>query len=387
MAVAARPSTHLEFSLVATSGVLLDVEMRLRLERVAQALARNGPRVALYLFLTWVAPMLLAAMQPPSSMSFTADLETHVRSLVAIPLLILAEGRVDPTVGYVVRSLASPRRCRRPEVLQARVRALQPLVAHPLAALLLLGLAFLLVPGWIRQHTSGRETWIFRVLDGRPDLTAAGVWQAFVVVPIYAFLLLRWVWRWFVLTLVFARSAPLLRPIVSHADRCGGFSFVSEAPAQFAWVVAGISSLVSSRWLFAILREGTSPAIIARQGLAILVLSVLLAFAPMLAFAYHFIRARRSGLRRYRALVEGHARNLERDWLRRPYPAQVTSEESSSLADLNTIYDTIRTMRPFPFRHRHVAIVALAALGPMLPLVTLVTPIDEVLRQVFKALL
>lgn len=377
------------FSLRVTSGFLFRIETRLRFERLAQALQRQAPRAALYLFIAWVAPMLLALFEPArhGAISFLSDFETHLRSLVAIPLLLFAEGRVDPAVGYVVRSLASPRRCRRPDELERRVRALQTLVAHPLAPVVLLGLSLFVVPAWIRQHTSGRETWIFRVLEGRPELTAAGTWQAFVVVPVYVFLLLRWFWRWFVLAIVFARSAPLLRPVVTHADRCGGFSFVSDASAQFGWVIAGISSLVSARWLFAILREGAPATAFAKPALAIVVLSLLLAFAPLLAFVVHFMRAKRSGLRRYRAIVEGHAQTVEREWYRRPFPGRVTSEESSSLADLNTVYEAIRVMRLIPFRRRHVAVIVFAALVPMLPVLSLIAPIHDVLRQVFKALL
>jgi hypothetical protein len=376
------------FSLLTTSGLFARIESRLGFDPRLHPLAQQGARVASYLFITWAAPMVLASVEPARSgaLSFMADFETHLRSLVAIPLLLFAESRVDPEVRYVVRSLASPRRCRRPEELRARIRSLRPLIKHPLVGALLLALAFLIVPTWIRHHTSGRETWIF-VKGAKPMLTAAGTWQAYVVVPVYIFLLLRWIWRWVVLALVFARSAPLLRPIVSHGDRCGGFSFVSHAPARFAWVIAGVSSLVSARWLFAIVREGVPASAVTKQMLAIAILSVGLAFFPLLGFTLHFARAKRSGLRRYRAVVEGHARNIERQWYRRPYPAHVASEESSSLTDLNSIYDVVRTMQIFPYRRAHLFVVALAAIGPMLPVLSLIAPSKEILRQVFQALL
>lgn len=350
---------------------------------------QQGARIALFLFVAWIAPMVLASVQPdrPGTVTFMADLETHLRSLVAIPLLLFAESQIDPEVRYVVRSFASPRRCRKPAELLARVRALQPLVQHPVVGFALLALAFLVVPPWVRQHTSGPETWIFRTNGAGTELTAAGMWEAWVVVPVYVFLLLRWIWRWIVFTLVLARCAPLLRPVVSHGDRCGGFSFVSYAPAKFAWVTAGASCLVSARWLFAIVREGASGHGVPPNILAVVVLSVALAFFPLLGLAFHFARAKRAGMRRYRAVLEGHARNVESAWYRRPYPAHVTSEESSSLTDLNSVFDCVRTMRIIPYRRRHLLVVALAALAPMLPVLSLITPIHDIVREVLKALL
>jgi len=346
-------------------------------------------RIAGYLLVTWIAPMVLASIQPerPGTIAFMDDFETHLRSFVAIPLLLYAEKMVDPEVRFIVRALASPRRCVRPDELRARVRALQPLVRHPLVGVALFGLAFLLVPAWIRQHTSGRETWIFRTDGAQPVPTAAGTWEAYVVVPLYMFLLLRWLWRWIVLALVFFRSAPLLRPIVSHGDRCGGFSFVSRAPARFACVIAGASCLVSARLLFAAVREDASAQTVANQALGVLFLSVVVAFFPLLAFAFRFGRFKRLGLRRYRAVVEGHARNVEREWHRRPYPGHVSSEESSSLADLNSVYEAVRSMRIVPLRKSDLVIVALAALAPMLPALSSSASIDKLLLQVLRAML
>jgi len=376
------------FSLLPTGGFFTRLESRLGFDPRKHPIAQQGARVASYLLITWVAPMVLASVEPArhGALSFMADFETHLRSLVAIPLLLFAESRVDREVKYIVRSLGSPRRCRNSEGLRARVRSLRPLIEHPLVGAGLVLLALLIVPTWIRHHTSGRETWIF-VNGARPTLTAAGTWQAYVVVPVYVFLLLRWLWRWLVLMLVFARSASLLRPIVSRGDRCGGFSFVSRAPGQFAWVIAGASSLVSARWLFAVVCDGVPAAAVTKPMLGILILSVLIAFFPLLGFAFHFAQAKRSGLRHYRAVVEGHASNVEREWFRRPFPAHVTSEESSSLTDLNSVYDVVRTMQIIPYRRAQVSIVLLAAIIPMLPVLSFIAPIDEILRGVFKALL
>ncbi|HVH48179.1 MAG TPA: hypothetical protein VM925_37860, partial [Labilithrix sp.] len=257
----------------------------------------------------------------------------------------------------------------------------------PLIGLSLLALAFLAVPYWIRQHTSGGETWIFVAGGPGPMLTAAGTWTAYVTVPLYVFLLLRWIWRWMVLALVFRRSAPLLRLVVSHGDHCGGFSFVSRAPERFALVIAGISSAVSARWLFTIIHEGVPATAVTKPLVATLILSVILAFFPVLAFAPEFKRAKRTGLRRYRVIVEGHARNVEREWARRPYPVRVSSEESSSLADLNSVYASVRTMQPIPYRRTHLLVVVLAALAPMIPVLWLIVPVEEVLRDLLKAVL
>jgi len=72
------------------------------------AQATQAARIAVYLFIAWLAPMVLASVQlgHPGSVSFMADYETHLRSLVAIPLLLFAESQIDPAVRSVVHSLA-----------------------------------------------------------------------------------------------------------------------------------------------------------------------------------------------------------------------------------------------------------------------------------------
>lgn len=376
------------FTLLPESQLAARLGARFGFEPELHPRVRQGARIALYLFIAWLAPMMLASLHSTWARgSFLADFETHLRSLIAIPLLLLAEGQVDEEVRYVVRGLESPRRCRRPEELRARVNRLQALLEHPVISLALVAAAFLAVPAWIRQHANGHSTWAFAVDGGHSTLTAAGTWQAYVVVPVYIFLLVRWTWRWVVLAFVLARSAPLLRPVITHADLCGGFSFVSDAPARFALVIAGASSLVSARWLFQVVREGAPASAITTQMVVFPILSVILAFFPLLTFVFPFARAKRSALRRYRAVVEGHARNVEGAWFRRPFPAHVASEEASSLTDLTSIYDRARAMRVIPFRRSHVIVVLLAATLPMIPVVLALVPIERILREVFRALL
>lgn len=139
--------------------------------------------------------------------------------------------------------------------------------------------------------------------------------------------------------------------------------------------------------LFAIFREGAPARGYTNQILAILILSVILAFFPLLGFAFHFGRAKRSELARYRAIVEGHARSVERRWYSRPYPVHVSSEESSSLTDLNSIYECARTMRIVPYRRSHLVAIVLAALVPMLPVVSSIASLHEIVRKVLKELL
>ncbi|MBN9165240.1 MAG: Flp pilus assembly complex ATPase component TadA, partial [Myxococcales bacterium] len=75
---------------------------------------------------------------------------------------------------------------------------------------------------------------------------------------------------------------------------------------------------------------------------------------------------------------------LEREWFRRPFPAHVTSEESSSLTDLNSVYDVVRTMQIIPYRRAQVSIVLLAAIIPMLPVLSFIAPIDEILQEMVR---
>jgi len=132
---------------------------------------------------------------------FLHDIETHVKLLVALPILIAAELIVHSRIRPVVKAFLE-----RHIVLQQGVPRFRAAIASATrlrdSVPVEIGLLFLVFSsgGWIwRNETAlGAVTWYATPQSGHLHLTAAGHWFAFVSIPIFQFILLRWYLRFFI---------------------------------------------------------------------------------------------------------------------------------------------------------------------------------------------
>lgn len=352
-------------------------------------LKQRVKRALLYALLTWAVPLALSLVphDGPVAVPFVFDIEIHVRGLVAVPLLLLVEWPIANRLREIMHLLASPPLTRGSagDVVKARIRWARRVASHPIANIVLVVLAFAFALQWLRAHEVGPTTWVSTPHGGAYSLTPAGAWAVGVSVPVYAFLLLRWLWRWALLGVLFFRVSFLrLRLVPSHADRAAGLSIVSETGFVFAWVLMSASSVASAKCLNAIVHAGAPPSSFLGIVQGLTALGVVCAFLPLVAFTPRLIRAKRLGLRRYGSVVHGHGLAVKKGW---PPPAgRVPSEDASSTADLNAVYEGVRLMRLAPIRVRHVAGVAAAVILPMTPVILLAAPLPEIVAALLKAL-
>src|SRR5882762_207607 len=129
------------------------------------------------------------------NLTFLRDVELHVRFLVALPVLILAELPVHRRLGSVVKCFLE-RGVVTQEDTPKFYAALEATMRARDSSWLEFGLlVFTLTVGhWFWQHliALGAATWY--AAPDRTDihLTLAGYWYSFVSIPIFQFILLRW---------------------------------------------------------------------------------------------------------------------------------------------------------------------------------------------------
>ena len=371
------------------AGRLAYVEERLGVTGFRPTLRQRVRRALFYVVLVWATPFALSFVPSGASlrMPFALDIEAHVRGLVAVPLLLLAEWPIEQRLRIVMRRLGSPplMRQRGRKLLGERIRWARRVGGHPLAEGALLVLAFAAGYRWLAGHEFGLATWISTPRDGVDTVTPAGAWMAGVVVPAYSFLLLRWLWRWVVLAALFARVSRLpLRLVANHGDCAAGLGFVSEASVVFAWVLVAASSVVCAKGMDAIIYAGMSPGGFMTILQVIVVLGVLWAFLPLLAFTPRLVVAKRNALRRYTDIVAKHGTIIERRW-RLPGDS-VTSEDAESMANLNSVHATVRAIRIVPVGVMDLVAVAAAAMLPLVPVILQIIPARELAARLLKAL-
>ena len=190
------------FSL-ALGGPLYQLYLRMRLARPPLELV---PRRIIVICLICWAPLFflaLAAGQVTGGVSvpFLTNIGVHTRFLVALPLLIGAEPFVHERMKAIAEQFLARRLIRSEDRAQfeAIVGSATRLRNSTVAELSILMLAFAMgYWAWKGNVALGLSSW-YAVNDrGSSRLTAAGVWYAFVSLPILRLMLLRWYFRLFI---------------------------------------------------------------------------------------------------------------------------------------------------------------------------------------------
>ncbi|MBP2649146.1 MAG: hypothetical protein H6Q77_2770, partial [Gemmatimonadetes bacterium] len=186
--------------------------------------AAIGRRAVLAVLVAWVPLVVLAQMQGlaigSGHVSVLEDFAAYTRFLVAVPLLVLAEGQTRTWLQRVLRQFTAARLvppsedARFTELLESTRR----LLSSRAALLAIVALAFTLTiasgKAWVSQ---GAALWTIVERDGQRMVSYAGWWRVLVSQPLFMSLLLTWFWRLFLWARCIRRIARMdVRIIASH---------------------------------------------------------------------------------------------------------------------------------------------------------------------------
>lgn len=346
--------------------------------------------------ITWLPLAVIMLVAPGSGEGATSgffhDIATHVRLLLVMPLLILAEIGIGARTRMVADDFQQSGLI--PDADQPRfasiIRTAQKRLNSGLAELLIALLAYVFVGCLILGLTrDGTLSWFEEMGPDGEQLTAGGWWYA-AVVPLVAFQFFRWGWRYLVWSWFLHRVAQLdLQIVTTHPDRVGGLSFVNAGHSAFSSVTLAASCIVAAAVGTRILNDGVHlqqyPSVFDqlrgapggdRPG-------------PLATFSPRLVRAKRRGLIQYGHLATVYIRMFEDKWLGRAAPKDESllgSGDIQSLADLGGSFERLDDMRTTPFDKKTALTFAMAAIGPMLPLLLTVIPLSEILQLLLKTL-
>ena len=383
-----------DFSLV-LGGPLYQLFLRSRLARPPLDFLKR--RVIVITLLAWLPLLVLSLLEGRAlggtGIPFLKDLPAQVRLLVALPLLILAEKviheRLKPAVElFVEKGIVRPEdRSRFDELVSSTIRWRNSIVVELglLALILAVGHAF-----QMEKLASHGDMWFSKTTDSGLGLTRAGLWYAWVSLPIFQFILIRWYYRlvlWGRFLFLVSRLDLDLAP--SHPDCAGGLGFLGTSLSAFSPILLAQSALVSAVVGARILQHGAQLQEFKSELVGILALALLQVLGPLMVFGPRLLQAKRRGLREYGLLADRYVRGFDRKWIRGGAPAEeplVGSADIQSLADLNNSFDVVRRMRPFPFGKETVIPLVVTTVLPGLPLVLTVIPLEELFKRLVGAL-
>jgi hypothetical protein len=388
-------SVPTDFSLV-LGGPLFQLCRRLYLS--GDALQRLPRRVVTIALFAWLPLLLLSlierhALAGAIKIPFLYDIESHARFLIALPALIIAEVVVLRRISPLARRFVE-RRIVGAEDLPAFNAAVNSAlrVRNSMAVeLTLLGLVYTLgLWIWRSQIATGSATW-YAIHDATHlHLTLAGYWYAFVSIPLFQFILLRWYMRlaiWF--RLLWKVSRLNLRLTAAHPDRAGGIGFLGSSSYAFAPILFAQGSLLAGWIANRVLYEGRGLLSFKMEAVGFVVFFVLCILGPLLMFVVKLDDTHRKGAAEYGLLANRYVFGFEEKWIRGGPPE--TSEllgtpDLQSLADLANSYLVVREMRIVPFGKTEIIRLAAWAALPLLPLTLTMFSLEQLLARLFKVI-
>jgi hypothetical protein len=381
-------------------GPFYRLERRLGLPLESDLAVARG--AVLFVALAWIPVVLLAALQGH------ALNEHHERAIlydfsayafaIAIVAFVLMEQTSDRRMAWLVSQFTArgiapeySREC----FAQARQNMARRTGSRLAEALILVG-AYLLAYTWIQRGAARIEggTWFGQVADGGLHLTLAGWWLLLVALPLFWFLLGRWLWRfvtWGRLLREIARCD--LRLVATHPDRCGGLAFIGQYPQTYVLFVFSLSLVIAATVLKQVVYAGASLMSFKFALLGVIVFLNVAFVLPLFAFTPVLLKLKKQGLSRYGALVSRHHLAFEAKWISGDNASGVAAADplgapdASSLADLSASYQIIQEMRPVPVTKQSIVPLVLAALLPFVAVAATQAPFKQILGAVKGLLL
>ena len=246
------PQDPYDFSLV-LGGPLYQLVRRAHLSGDALELLRR--RVIVISLFAWLPLLVLSVLGGRAwgdavRVPFLVDIEVHVRYLLALPLLILAElvvhQRMRPVARqFLERGLIPERSRARFDLAMASAARLRNSV---LAEVLLI--AFVYLVGvfylWPRYSALTVPTWYAVPTGGGRQLSPAGWWFVYVSLPLFQFILLRWYFRLFIwIRFLWQVTRSQLSLVPTHPDRAGGLGFLSLTVVAFTPLLMAHGALLA----------------------------------------------------------------------------------------------------------------------------------------------
>jgi hypothetical protein len=237
---------------------------------------------------------------------------------------------------------------------------------------------------------STTATWYAVPLAGGMQLSWTGMWYAYVSLPMFQFLLVRWYYRIFIwVRFLWQVSRIRLNLVPTHPDGVCGLGFLAQMAYAFTPLAVAHGAMLAGPVANRIFYVGAHLPDF-KVDLLVLVLFVLcVVFGPFLVFAPQLAAAKRRGLGEYGTLAERYVREFEAKWLRggaHPDEPFVGSADIQSLADLNNSFEVVKTTRIAPITRDGILRLAAATAAPIAPLLLTMMSFEDLLKKLLGLL-
>src|SRR3954452_10327292 len=288
--------------LIMEGGPLYNLQRRVGLIR------QNAPlRVrfaAITVLFTWEPLLVLSAIQGRAyghlvAVPFFHDFSVWTRFMLAVPLLVVAENVLGPRIAeaaehFVTSGVVIEKDYTRfDEIVVSGLRERDAVLPEVIIAILAYTFSVINF-----THFAVRvNSWY--ALDGRggASLTWAGWWLVGFCMPLFQFLILRWLWRLFLWFQFLARVRRLdIQLFPTHPDQAAGLGFVGESQRFFGVILFAMSSASTGVLANNIVYDHVPLATFGPAIAAYVVVTLIIFLAPLVVFTETLLRTKRIGL-------------------------------------------------------------------------------------------
>lgn len=341
--------------------------------------------------LAWGVLMVLGVLEGIGAKAFSLNvLGIHVRFLVAMPLLFICESlvvqRMAGFAAYLVRSGMVPQTSL--HGLSSAVRVTNRLADSWLAELLLLLLALSSPLSDAVAPVAGGTGSYAAMRDSALGTTWVGAWYLWFCLPLFRFLLFRWLYRLCIWYHFLWRVKGLpLRLLAIHSDGAAGLGYLAYVHEEFAPLAAATSAIYAAQFAEAIASGTMAFERLYSLAPMVVLLAAVLFVLPLLLFFKKLYQCRWSGMSGYMTMASHYVDAFDRKWMgnsRPPAEELLGTADLQSLADLTNSLNVIQNMKLAPVSQRLLVVLAVHVVLPLLPLLLFKFPAAELATRLFQ---
>jgi hypothetical protein len=349
--------------------------------------------------LAWV-PLLLISMVDGNAwgngvaLTFLKDVETHVRLLIAVPLLILAEVKVHQRLHPIVRIfveqglIPDTARKRFDAAIASAVRLRNSVAAELLLIVFVYSVGLYM---WRYQVSIDVASWHIAAGEGPAGLSRAGWWAALVSMPMFQFLMLRWYFRFFIWARFLWQVSRIDLNLESiHPDGTAGLRFLSLSGRVYSVFLLAMGAVLAGMIANRIFYAGAKLLEFKVEILGWVAVLVFLILGPLLVFVPKLRAARRRGILKYGRLGQRYASDFHGKWTGGGQPPDeplLGTPDIQSLADIRNAFLVVEGMRLAPFGMKTVTSLATYVVLPVAPLLLTTFSVEQLVDRMLKALM
>lgn len=323
------------------------------------------------------------------NLPFIEDLEVHIRFLVALPLMVLAELMVHQRMMSVVEQFQA--RNLIPETSKVQFRKAiasafklrNSIFAEVFLVLLIYVIGYNLV--WTKSMALDTTAWYSEPALGKSNLSLAGIWFRYVSLPIFQFLFLRWYYRLFIWSrFLFHVSRINLRLVPTHPDYMGGLGFISNIVFAFMPLAVAHGAVLAGMIANHIFHEGAVLLDFKIEIIIIVLLVLLVIILPMLFFSSQLSDSKRTGSMEYGKLAARYVQAFDSRWVQGDGNIKDPLEQTQDiqgLSDMMNAYRALEKMQFIPITRTNIVMLALGTVAPVLPLALTMMPLSEIIKM------